>query len=278
MSANGSSKKAEDLKNQLTQTLDKLENATDAALAVVSDIPTDSGAAKLVTSAGSNFYVYLDQNGSGAIAKIGSDGSIASTTPVKGISPSAMFSSDAYVAVVDANAKNLASLSISKSSVISKSFSSDPLVNLEVYQDNLYGLTATGIVKITDAALGKTDVQPWLASGATLAPGASLITVDGNVYTLSSDGTLTTYYKGKKTADVKTAVSPGAGSMLLSNSKSSNLYLVNVSTGRIYIFDKSSGAVSKTLKINSSQPISGATLSADGDIYILSGNKIWSVK
>ena len=51
-----------------------------------------------------------------------------------------------------------------------------------------------------------------------------------------------------------------------------------ISTGRIYVFGKKDGAVSKTLKINSAQAISGATLSADGSIYILSGNKIVQLK
>ncbi len=278
-SANGSSQKAADAKSQLMLALDGLDNATNATLAVVADIPTDSGTAKLVASAGANFYVYLEGKNANSILKIAADGSIASTTPVKNISPSAMFSSNAYVALVDASAAKLTSLSISKSTLISGSFSSDPLVNLEVYQDNLYGLTATGIIKITDAALGKTAAQPWLASGTVLADKASLITVDGNIYILSSDGTLTTYFKGKKTNEIKTAVSPATGSILLSNaSPSPNLYLVNVSTGRIYIFDKASGTVSKTLKINSAQPISSATLAADGSIYILSGNKIWSAK
>ena len=258
--------------------LDGLDNATDATLGAIANIPADSGTAKLLTSVGPNFYVYLDQSGTGAITKISSDGSVASSTAVKDISPSAMFSSDGYVALVDTNAQKLTSLSISKSTLISKTFSSDPLVNFEIYQDNLYGLTSTGIIKITDAALGKTDVQPWLAGGTSLVAEASLITVDGNVYVLSSNGTLTTYYKGKKTNEITTAVSPDTGSMLLTNTSSPNLHLVNVSTGRIYVFAKNTGVVSKTLKINSAKPISGATLSADGTIYILSDNKIWKVQ
>ncbi len=277
---NGTSKKADDAKSQLVLALDSMDNAVSTdPKPLENGIPIDSGTAKLITSSGNNFYVYLDQNGTGAIAKISADGSITASTPVKDISPSAIFSSNDYVALVDANAKKLTSLSISKSSLISKTFSMDSLVNLEVYQDNLYGLTTTGIMKITDAALGKTVVQSWLASGTILASGASLITVDGNIFTLSSDGTLTMYYKGKVKSTVKTQVSPDAGSMLLTTTDSLNLYLVNISTGRIYILAKDSGAVSKTLKINSTRPITSATISTDGvTIYILSDNKIWRIQ
>lgn len=277
-SANGSSKKADDTKSQLTLALDGMDQATDATLSVVADIPTDSGTAKLITSVGSNFYTYLNQKDTGVIAKISPDGTIASIKAVKDISPSSIFSSNAYVALVDAEGKKLTSLSIDKSTLISSTFSTDPLVDLEVYQDNFYGLTATGIIKITDVALGKTTVSPWLASNTPLAANASAITVDGNVLVLSTDGTLTTYYKGKKTNEIKTAVSPDASSMLLTTTDSPNLYLIKISTGRVYVFAKNSGAVSKTLKINSAQPIAGATLTSDGTIYILSGNKIWKIQ
>ena len=274
---NGTSKKSDEAKNQLIVALDSMDNAVDATLSVVADIPIDSGTTKLITSVGPNLYIYLEQKDTGAIAKI-VDGSIANSTPVKDISPSAMFSSDAYITLVDAGAKKLTSLSVSKSSLISKTFSTDSLVSLEVYQDNLYGLTATNIIKIADAALGKTTVQPWLATDTTLADGASLVTVDGNIYTLSTDGTLTTYYKGKKMSEVKTAVSSDTNSMLLTTTDSLNLYLVNISTGRIYIFNKKTGTVSQTLKINSSQSITSASLTTDGTIYILSDNKIWKVQ
>ncbi len=277
-STNGSSKKADETKNQLMLALDSMDNATDATLTSPIDIPADSGTAKLVTSSGTNFYAYLEGAGSNSLLKISADGAIAGTTQIKDISPSAMFSSNAYITLIDANTKKVSSLSISKSTLTTKEFSSDALLNLEVYQDNLYGLTATGIIKITDVALGKTDVQPWLASGTTLVNGASLIAVDGDIYVLSSDGVLTKYYKGKKVSDVKTVISPENVSMLLTTTDSPNLYLVNASTGRIYVFAKDSGVVSKTLKINSAQPISSANLSADGTIDIRSGNKIWKVQ
>jgi len=277
-SENGASKKAEDTKSQLMLALDGLDNAINSELHQVADIPVDSGIAKIITLTGNNFYVYLDQKDASSVMKVGADGTVATSTSVKDISPSAMFSSTDYVTLVDADAKKITSLSISNSALISKTFSSDPLISLEVYQNNLYGLTATSILKITDASLGKTDVKSWLASGTTLVSGASLISIDGDIFILSSDGTLTTYYKGKVKNTVKTQVSPDTGSMLLTTTDSPNLYLVNKSTGRIYILAKDSGTVSKTLKINSNQPLDSAALSTDGTIYILSDNKIWKIQ
>ena len=278
-STNGSSKNADAAKAQVSAALDKLENATDATLAVIADIPTDSGTAKLITSAGANFYVYLQGKDANSLLKIASDGSTASTTPIAGVSPSAMFSSTGYIALVDSTANKLVSVSIAKSALTTTTFQTDPLVNFEVYQDNLYGMTASSIIKITDADLGKNSVATWLASGSSLPANPSAIAVDGNVYVLSSTGVLNTYYKGKQTGQsVNVSVAPETGSLLLTNTSSKNFYLVNMSAGRVYVISKTDGSISKTLKIDSAKAITSATIASDDSIYILSDNKIWSVK
>jgi len=269
-----STKKVSDAKADLIKALDAMDNATDAQLSMLVEIPAESGTAKLVTAAGSNFYVYLDQkDNSGALAKVATDG-VGATTQIKDISPDGIFTSDAHITIVDSSAKKIAALSTSKSTLSTSTFSGDPLINYEIYNDNLYGLTASGITKITDAALGHTAITQWLTDN--LATNPSLITVDGNVYVLSSSGVLTTYYKGKKKSESTTAVAPDTGSLLLTNTDSPNLFLINIATGRIYVISKDSGAVSKTLKTNAT--ITHATLGSDDTVYLLSDNKIWQVK
>ncbi len=269
------SKKAEEAKNEIMKALDELDGAVDATLSSPVTIPLESGTARLLTRTANAFYAYASQENSGVILKIAADGSVAATTEVKEISPKAMFSSDANVTLVDPDTKKVTALSTAKSTLSTSTFSADGLVHHQLYNDNLYGLTQTGIIKITDAALGHTSAQPWLTD--TLAPNAVLLAVDGNVYTLSTTGTLVTYFKGKKTDEAATAVAPESGSLLLTNTDSPDLYLVNPSTGRIYIISKSSGEVSKTLKI-SAKNISSAALGADDTVYLLSDNKIWKVE
>lgn len=276
-STNGSSKKTDQAKSDLIQLLDNMDNAINADLKPIAEIPADSGNASLLVSSGSNFYTYLTQGEAGAIAKI-TDGTIAGSTPISGLTPNSIFAGEAYISILDSSAKKITNLSISKATTSTKTFSSDDFVSSQMSQDNLYALTATGIFKMTDAALGHTDVTQWLASGTSLSTDASLLAVDGNIYTLSKNGILTTYYKGKKKSEVNTPVSPDTSGLLLTTNSATNLYLVSIETGRIYIFDKVSGAVSKTLKINSAQKIQSATLGSDGTIYILSENKIWKVQ
>lgn len=274
-SKDGSSSKITSIKNDITKALDGMENAVDTNPVQIADLTSQAGTAKLIVSAGADFYAYLDQNGAGSLVKI-SGGNTGTATAVKNISPSAIFASDNYVALVDPSGK-ITSLSIKKSVLGNSSFSNtNPLVSFDVYQDNLYGLTASGIMKITDAASGYTQINSWLQNGATLPANASLITVDGKVYVLSGTGTLTTYFKGQKTNETKTSVAVGNDSMLLTTANSTNLFVVNKSLGRIYVIKKDSGTLDKTLKITA--PIVSATLASDDTIYIISDNKIWKIQ
>ena len=147
-----------------------------------------------------------------------------------------------------------------------------------LYQDNLYGLTDSGVTKITDATKGKTGASSWLQNGAVVASNPVLITVDGNVYILSENGTLTTYYKGQKKTEANTPISVDSSSVLLTNDESPNLYVINKTMGRIYVLKKDSGSLVKTLKINAEAPITSAALDENDVVYVLSDNKTWKVQ
>ena len=275
--SNGSSKKTEEARSEIIKVLDSLDQAQDATLSVIAEIPLDSGLAQLAALAGNNLHVFVNRKTDGAILNI-KNGIIEKTTPVSGLTPQTMFASENYLALVDSLASKIAAISLNKSTVSISGFTSDPLVSYEVYNDNLYGLTQSGIIKISDAALGHSAVQPWLAKDATLPTDPVKIAVDGNIHILNKKGELTTYYKGKEISKANTGVAAESASLLLTNTDSPNLYLVNTSSGRIYVIAKNSGAVSKTLKINSAQTVTSAALGADDSIYILSDNKVWQVK
>ena len=151
-----------------------------------------------------------------------------------------------------------------------------PILSYAMFKGNRYELTSATISKITDATLGKTKSEPWLSASVALPENPALITVDGNVYVLSGKGVLAVYYKGKKINEFNVVVTPEPNSLLLSNETSTDLYLVNPKTGRIYTIAKSNGSIIKTLKINA--PIQNAVLGDEGIFYILSDDKIWQVQ
>lgn len=155
------------------------------------------------------------------------------------------------------------------------------MLNLNLYEGNLYILLANAIFKISDADKnnGANEAVSWLKSDAKLPENPSLIAVDGNVFVLNKSGVLSVYFRGGKIGEFNTAVLPEEKSKLLTAKDSKTLYLVNQTLGRIYLINKESGTLEKTLVIGSSEPIENAFLGEGGIINIISkDNKIWEVR
>lgn len=155
------------------------------------------------------------------------------------------------------------------------------MLNLNLYEGNLYILLANAIFKISDADKnnGVIEAISWLKSDAKLPENPSLIAVDGNVFVLNKSGVLSVYFRGGKIGEFNTAVLPEEKSKLLTAKDSKTLYLVNQTLGRIYLINKESGTLEKTLVIGSSEPIENAFLGEGGIINIISkDNKIWEVR
>ncbi len=275
MQSNGGSTKADTLKGDIVKALDELENAVDVSPTSVAVIPAESGTGQLLATSDNDVYVYVDRSGTGAIVKVSAD-SVSGGVEVKDIAPTALFGSNNYISAVDLAAKKVSSLSLQKNNVGSITLS-DELVSTDVYQGNLYGITSSSIIKITDAASGHKDVKQWLTNG-TLAADPRLIAVDGNIFVLSANGVLTTYYKGEKKDEHNTSIAVGTDSILRTSTDSPYLYLVNKTMGRIYMINKSSGMLEKTMKLNTQSPILSAAVDAAGTVYILSDNTVWKVQ
>ncbi|HWA64583.1 MAG TPA: hypothetical protein VG866_01920 [Candidatus Paceibacterota bacterium] len=266
-----------DIKQKIRDALDSLEGAADANLSVAAEIPEDAGRASLIALDGDQLYAYLNQDAGGAIALVSASG-VDKQTAVAGMNPSQLFGSGAYVVAVDPTAKKIASLSTAKSTIGLTTYSGDPFTALDFFQNNIYAISGSQIVKMTDAATGHTKIDPWLQSGTAVRSDANRIAIDGNVYILSKDGTLTTYYKGKVSKEFNTGITNDSDSLLLTTDDGSVLYIVNKQMGRIYVIAKDTGALQKTYKLNTQKAIDDATIADNGQLYILSENKIWNVQ
>ncbi|HZZ99289.1 MAG TPA: hypothetical protein VFK07_01085 [Candidatus Paceibacterota bacterium] len=276
---NGTSDRVNSAKDQVMEALDNLDGAVNATLSNIASIPDGSGNASLLTAAGDDLYAYLSQDSqSGSLVKI-ADGTVDQTYPFSDISPDQLLADDTHVIALNLGQKKLASLKVSDGKVSNSTLATpDNFTAATLFSDNLYAIDGSNIMKTADAALGKTDITPWLKEGTTLASDASLIAVDGNAYVLTSGGTLDTYYLGKRTAEISTPLAANNQELLLSTEDGPNLYLVNIQLGRIYVLDKKAGTLVKTYKVNAQAAIQSAAVTKDGTIYILSANKIWKVQ
>ncbi|HVZ11294.1 MAG TPA: hypothetical protein VG941_02695 [Candidatus Paceibacterota bacterium] len=266
-----------DIKQKIRDALDSLEGAVDANLSVAAEIPDDAGRASLITVDGDQLYAYLNQDSGGAIALVSASG-VDKQTAVTGMNPSQLFGSGAYVVAVDPATKKIASLSTAKSTIGLTTYAGDPFTTLDFFQNNIYAVSGSQIVKMTDAATGHTKIDPWLQSGTAVRSDANRIAIDGNVYVLSQDGTLTTYYKGKVSKELNTGITNDSNSLLLTTDDGSVLYIVNKQMGRIYVIAKETGALQKTYKLNTQKAIDDAAIADNGQVYVLSENKIWKVQ
>ncbi|MEX2090752.1 MAG: hypothetical protein WD989_01305 [Candidatus Paceibacterota bacterium] len=153
----------------------------------------------------------------------------------------------------------------------------------DIYENNLYALTADNIFKISDinnpsTGGGKKEAGAWLKNG-TLPPEPVRIAVDGSVYVLNKSGLLTTYFRGDKKREVNTFLPSGDKSIFATTPESKNIYLINKDLARIYILSKETGSLVKTLKIGSSEPIVEAYLNKDETIYFSTPDgRFWKIQ
>lgn len=154
-------------------------------------------------------------------------------------------------------------------------------IDLDIYEDNLYFITASGISKIADVSIASKKpktVSQWL-KGGVLPPDPILVTADGNVYVLNKAGLLITYYKGEKKNEINTLVLPDDSSVFATTKDSQYLYLINKNMGRIYMISKATGTLSKTIKVSSQEAFTDAYLDRDETIYLVGkDNKIWKIQ
>jgi hypothetical protein len=155
---------------------------------------------------------------------------------------------------------------------------SETVLDAVEYGDNLYVLTDHTILKISDLDTDKPVTKRWLTDDAQLTPSASRLYVDGSVYTFSRDGVLTTYYKGKKSAEVTAPLSPSGAWRLLPWSGGSLAVAVG-DARRIYIISPEDGTLLRTLKIDSQIPFTSVAPGPDTSVLLLtSEGKLWQVK
>lgn len=154
----------------------------------------------------------------------------------------------------------------------------DEIRDVAVFGDNVYVLTTTSILKISDLDTEKVVMKRWLETDDQLTPNASRIVVDGSVYTMTDDGVLTTYYKGKRSSVVTTPVTP-AGAWRLLPTNHNELAVVVGDTRRVYHLNAHDGSLSHVEKVDSTIPFSSiAQGQEDAILFVTSEGKLWELR
>lgn len=147
------------------------------------------------------------------------------------------------------------------------------------YESNAYVLTTASILKVSDLDTLKPVTKQWLADVSELAEGAVLIVVDGDVWTLSRDGALTKYYRGKKVSSASLPLAVTDGQRLLTTQDMPSLIITDPALRRAYVVDKESLTIITTITVETEQRIVDMLVTSDGALYFLAADgKLWRVE
>ncbi len=267
----------ESVEIELRQLLDEIDQAQDASTSLVIQLPQDQGRAILLSS-GKNMFAYLrgTEDGVGHLLTI-ENGSVQTSKEVVNTFPSALVTSTKGTPVL-LDMANQKTVAVKDSGIEIATFSIPQPTTYYFYEDNLYFIHEGTIQKAADIFQSNAVPKNWMKNGASIIADPALMAIDGSIFIISKDGILATYFRGEKVSEVATSLSITDNHLLLTHNDALSLYLVDTKTGRIYILDKKTGTLLKTLKIGSQEPIVTATLATDNTIYFLTqDNKIWKI-
>lgn len=143
----------------------------------------------------------------------------------------------------------------------------------------LYVLTDRAILRISDLDTAKPVTKRWLTSDADLASGAARIWVDGNIYTLGRDGVLTTYFKGKKISSAQAPLVPSGAWRLIPTASVEEVAVASPDRMRVYVISLKDGALVRTLKLDSQQPVALMSEGPGGStLFVSQDNRIWTMQ
>lgn len=266
---------AKDVEASLTTTLDSVDNAQSVTPTLLASPQPDTPAITLTAWSSASQTVWVGGVDAGTVwaAPL----SLSSRTPL-GIAHADVLLgwNDSVLAV------NIASRSVVRP--VNGTYTSyviptqDTVLDAEAFNDNLYVLTDKSILKISDLDTQKPVTKQWLTDEKELASGAAHLWVDSNVWTMSADGTLTTYYKGKKTTQASTALAL-SGTWRLMNGPEGTLAVAAGQSRRIYLVNPANGTLARTLKLDSDVPYTYLSPGPDNSVLLLTNEgKLWQVK
>lgn len=268
------SQDATDKAKEVSDLIDKIDNAQVANLTLAGEINNDLGSALLIQPRGNDLVAFVDKGDAGALVSISN-----SNTTILGdtsdLAPHLSVGNSERTVFMNSGSGQLVILS--KDGKIQTGSSIPVITDASYYEGNAYIIEGGTIKKISDISEGTNAATTWLAEGQTVS--GTKIGVDGNVYTIGESGVLTTYFKGKKVKEFETGIPVDGNYKMVASADLDYIYLIHKTLGRFYILNKETGAIIETIKSGAGHILVDATITNDGTMYILSvDNKIWKLE
>lgn len=260
--------------------LNEMDNANDTSHALTYPVAEEFGIALDIAAYDGKLFVltYDDSSATGYLLIIAED-ELESRFPIKGMHADRIFANEGLPILLDTHAGKIGYIDNDEDIVVTEPKLPPSLLDAGTYQNNLYTLHHEGVYKVGDAAKGYAKVTQWLAEDEGIPNNALRVAIDGNIYVLTDNGEIITYYKGTKAEVIEAPFYPDKHTEFISPEDSLLQYLVHYDTSRIYVIDKKTGTLTKTYVIDTLQEITNVAVENDGTIYFLTkDNKVWRVR
>lgn len=266
--------KTEGLFSALTEILDKIDTVKEGGPELIRDLaPKYAGEEKIsrIAASGDDLYGFSSL---GSLVKI-SENEIKDIKKIEGIAVKKIFSTENGLAFY--NGSEIFVVFDKDSQKVTQYLLKNPSSpkDSDLYEGNLYVLE-NSIYKYSDITKGGAEKQEWLKD--IIGEDSVLAAVDGKIYTISSKGLLSVFFKGKKEKESQLPVSPPPHSGLLTKKDYPHLVFIDPLLKRVGLISKTTGIITGTYKIDGIGTISGWSLNNSGILYILtSDQKIWKL-
>jgi len=279
-SALSDDKEATRLTASIVAAMDGLDHAQAATPSVIAqlDPATDKVSLAAWSSASQSIWAVSSAEGVTSVIQL-RDGTVAGRTVLaEPGTPDILVGWDDGVLLVDSAARRISRVSGGQVRTYDIPVQ-ETILDAVPFAGALYVLTDRTILRIGDLNTAKPVTKRWLTSDADLAPGAARIWVDGNIYTLGRDGTLTTYFKGKKVSSAPAPLVPSGAWRLTPTASAEEIAVASPDRMRVYVISLKDGTLIRTLKLESQQPVLLMAEGPEGStLFVSKDNRIWKLQ
>lgn len=157
----------------------------------------------------------------------------------------------------------------------------EDVIDIDNFFSNFYILTKDGIIKYSLQSQENNTVQgtEWTKIIKDQFNDAKSLAIDGSIFILNSNGTITEYYRGKKEQTIKLSLENplGNNNKIFTKNDFNNLYLSDPDNKRIMVLNKNGDLINQYINDDFGNLTDFWVTNSEEGIYLLCGKKVYRI-
>lgn len=155
-----------------------------------------------------------------------------------------------------------------------------------MYANRLYAIQSSSqdsenqIIRFNKSGETFGDGKTWISSRASTLSNAVSLMIDGSLYVLKEDGTVSRFENGSETGWTLEMIEPPLTNptRIWTTTNSAHIYIIEPKTNRLVVFEKRTGRFVTQFKSDLFTDLKGVSVDEkDYTIYLLAGSKLYSI-